>query len=61
LARDLLKNKFQLSIKNYPPAEQSARARRSSSVVDKTDVNREADNPAMPSPPNVPKAFKCNS
>ena len=61
LSMNLLKNKFQTSIKNYPPAEQSARARRSSSVFDKTDVKREADNPATPSPPNVPKACMCNS
>jgi len=46
---------------NYPPAEQRARARRSSRVVDKTDVKREADSPATPSPPNVPKAFACNN
>lgn len=41
-------------LNTYPPAEQKARARRSSKVVGKTDVRSEAENPAAPSPPKVP-------
>lgn len=48
------KEKSQIEEDN-PPAEQSARARRSSKVVGNTDVRREADKPAAPSPPKVPK------
>lgn len=40
---------------HYPPAEQRPRARRSSVVVGSTEVRSEADNPAAPSPPKVPK------
>jgi hypothetical protein len=43
--------------KNYPPAEQRPRARRSSKVVGSTDVRSEADKPAAPNPPKVPKNY----
>lgn len=39
----------------YPPAEQRPRARRSSIVVGSTDVRSDADRPAAPNPPKVPK------
>lgn len=42
-------------MRQYPPAEQRPRARRSSKVVGSTDVRSEADKPAAPSPPKVPK------
>lgn len=41
--------------KHHPPAEQRARARRSSMVVGNTVVRSEADTPAAPIPPKVPK------
>lgn len=40
---------------HHPPAEQRPRARRSSKVLGKTDVRSEADKPAAPRPPKVPK------
>jgi hypothetical protein len=51
---EMQKEKSQIEEDN-PPAEQSPRARRSSKVVGNTDVRREADKPAAPSPPKVPK------
>jgi len=44
-----------LKKKYHPPAEQRPIARRSSEVVGNTDVRRDADKPAAPSPPKVPK------
>lgn len=39
----------------YPPAEQRPRERTSSKVAGSTDVKCEADKPAAPSLPKVPK------
>lgn len=51
----VLKNEFRAGRNNYPPAEQRPRARRSSNVVVRIDVRSDADRPATPSPPKVPK------
>lgn len=48
-------SKFKLKNEDYPPAEQRPRARRSSNVVGRTDVRSDADKPAAPRPPKVPK------
>ena len=47
--------KIQIQEDTYPPAEHRPRARRSSKVVGNIDVRSEADKPAAPSPPKVPK------
>jgi hypothetical protein len=46
-----------MNIKHYPPTEQIPRARRSSNVVCNTDVNSEAEKPATPNWPKVPKIY----
>lgn len=46
-----------MNIIHYPPTEQIPRARRSSNVVCSTDVNSEAEKPATPSWPKVPKIY----
>ena len=47
--------KIQIREDTYPPAKHRPRARRSSKVVGSIDVRSEADKPAAPSPPKVPK------
>ena len=49
------KKKIQIQEDTYPPAKHRPRARRSSKVVGNIDVRSEADKPAAPSPPKVPK------
>lgn len=53
--KEMQKESVRLKKMHHPPAEQRPRARRSSKVVGNTDVRSEADKPAAPSPPKVPK------